>query len=140
MGAIFRDYEKKDFEAIKAIHDVTEIDYKFPDINKPLWLVKKVLEVEGVVRMAAGMYVQCETYLWLDQSDWADPDEKLVAMQELEKQVMHATWLEGVDQAVLWLPPGMKRFGDRLTKDLGFHKDRDGWVTYSRPTGPTEKI
>ena len=130
-----RDYTPADFESVKAIHAATEIDYKFPDINAPLFLVKKVVEHDGVVRVAAGMYLQAETYLWLDQTDWASPQDKLDAIKELDKEVMHDTWLQGVDCACLWLPPGMERFGERLTEDLGFTRDRDGWVSYSKPTG-----
>ena len=133
-GAVVRDYTAADFSAVKAIHDATEIDYQFPDIGSPIFLVKKVLEVDGVIRMALGAYIQVEYYLWADKTDWADPDQKLAAIRALDIEVSHEAWLQGVDQCVLWLPPGMERFGKRLTEDFGFHKDRDGWVTYSRPT------
>jgi len=134
MSAVIRDYTPSDFEAIKRIHDATEINYKFPNVNSPLFLVKKVLEIDGRVVMAAGMYVQCECYLWADPSDWADPQEKLVAIKALDKEVMQDTWLKGVDCAVLWLPPGMERFGERLVEDLHFVKDRSGWMSYSKDT------
>lgn len=135
MSTGVRDYKPSDLAAVKAIHEATQINYTFPNLDSKLFLVKKVMEVNGVVRVAAGMYIQAETYLWLDHSDWGDPDQKYVAIQALSKEVMKETWLQGVDEAVLWLPPGMERFGERLTdkeNGLGFTKDRDGWVTYSR--------
>ena len=133
-GAVIRDYTADDFEVVKQIHETTQIDYQFPDINSSLFLVKKVLELDGKVVMAAGMYIQCEVYLWSSKEDWGDPEQKLVAIKALDKEVMKETWLKGVDQAVLWLPPGMKRFGERLTEDLGFSRDRSGWVSYSKNT------
>ena len=139
QGAIVRDYKPSDFHAIKAIHEATQIDYQMPCIDSRLFVVKKVLEVDGKVRAAGAVYVQVECYLWLDKTDWADPDEKMLAIKALDREIMHSTWLKGVHQAVLWLPPGMERFGERLTTDLGFTKDRDGWVSYSKPTRDKDK-
>ena len=133
-GAVIRDVRPEDLDAIRKIHESTQIDYELPDLTNPLWVVKKVVEVDGVVRVAAGMYLQAETYLWLDKSDWGDPEQKMIAIKVLDEEVMHSTWLKGVDCAVLWLPPGMERFGKRLTEDLGFTKDRDGWLSYSKRT------
>ncbi len=132
MAAVVRDFRLSDLDAIQAIHESTQIDYRFPDLPSPLFLVKKVLEVDGVVRMAIGCYIQAEAYLWADGSDWADPAQKLAAIQALDQAGCEELWLKGVDQAVLWLPPGMERFGDRLVEDMGFTKDRDGWVSYSK--------
>jgi len=134
LFAIVRDYHRDDFETIKAIHEATEIDYKFPDLNSSLFLVTKVLEVAGVIRMAVGAYLQVEYYLWSDPSDWGDPKAKLSLIGMLDKEVTSAVWLKGVDEAVLYLPPGMERFGERLTKDFGFSKARDGWVHYTKRT------
>lgn len=133
MAAFTRDYTPADFEAVKAIHESTQLDYNMPDLNTPLFLVKKVLEVNGVVRVVLGMRIEAECYLWLDQSDWADPEEKLVAIAILDREGMAEAWLKGVDDAVLYLPPGMERFGKRL-EALGFEKPRDGWTAYSKKT------
>src|SRR5579885_737606 len=118
QGTIIRDYvHETDFEAVKKIHDSTEIDYQMPDLSSKLWLVTKV-----------------ELYLWMDKSDWASPEEKHLAIKLIEEETLNEAWLRGVDQAVLWLPPGMERFGKRLETDFGFTPDRDGWKSYSRPT------
>lgn len=134
MGAILRDYQPSDFDAVKRIHDASQIDYAFPDLNSPLFLVTKVLEVDNVVRVCGGAYLQAELYLWIDRSDWAGPEDKLAAIQALNEAGMEDLWLKGVNCACLWLPPGMERFGERLVEDLGFEKDRSGWCTYSRRT------
>lgn len=139
MNQTVRPYETKDFDAVKAIHESTGINYIFPDLSQPLFLVTKVLEVEGVVRAALGAYIQVELYLWLDKSDWATPQEKLDAIKILEKEVMQECWFQGVQCAVLYLPPGMDRFGERLVAKAdegGFEweKPRDGWLAFSKKT------
>ena len=131
MGAEVRDYVPEDFNRVKEIHEASQIDYQFPDLSSPLFLVTKVFVLDGVVRACGGLYLQAEAYLWLDKSDWAGPEEKLSAIKELDTAGMVAAWLRGIDQAVLWLPPGMERFGERL-EDMGFTRDRDGWVSYSK--------
>jgi hypothetical protein len=127
-----RDYRASDFEQIKAIHEQTSIDYRFPDINSKLFVVTKVYDVGGVIRAAGGLYVQLETYLWLDQTDWASPQEKLDVVEALQLEGFRDPRIAGVKCAVLWLPPGMERFGERLEQDLGWTRDRDGWISFSR--------
>jgi hypothetical protein len=134
---IIRDYHADDFEAIKALHDATEIDYKMPDLNSSLFLVTKVMEFDGVIRLAVGAYIQCELYLWIDKTDWATPEEKFSAIKQIEKNLIRELWLKGVDEAVLYLPPGMGAFGRRL-EQLGFAKGRDGWLHYNKRTGEKE--
>lgn len=127
-----RNYEPSDFEAVKAIHEKTDIDYEFPNINAPLFLVTKVIEDDlGVVRACGGAYLQAEVYLWLDPGEWADASDKLTVVHALDGAVCNDLFFRGIDCAVLWLPPGMERFGDRLV-DMGFSRDRDGWVSYSK--------
>ena len=136
---IVRDYHKSDFEEIKAIHESTQIDYKFPDINSSLFLVTKVLEWVGVIRQVVGSYIQVEYYLWADKTEWATPEQKLECIKALDKAVTAEVWMKGVDEAVLYLPPGMERFGERLVEDFGFSKARDGWVHFTKRTGAKDE-
>jgi hypothetical protein len=132
MPGFVRNYEPSDFERVKEIHEAQKYDYKFPDLSSPLFLVTKVLECDGIVRACGGLYLQVETYLWVSPEEWAEPEEKLSAIKALDTEGMHEAWLKGINQACLWLPPNMERFGRRLVEDLGFVKDRDGWTTYSK--------
>ena len=132
MRGIVRDYQAADFARVKEIHEATAIDYSFPDLSSPLFLVTKVLEVDGIVRQCGGLYLQCETYLWSDPSEWGTPEEKLEGIRELGESGFHEAWLKGISCAVLWLPPNMERFGERLVEDLGWTRDRANWVSYSR--------
>ena len=134
MLGVVRNYEPSDFERVKQIHEATSLDYRFPDLNSALFIVKKVLVVDGIVRQCVGAYVQIEAYLFSDPSEWGTPEEKLEGIKALNDEGMREAWLAGVDCCVIWLPPGMERFGQRLVEDLHFSQDRPGWVTYSRST------
>lgn len=134
---IIRNYEPEDLVEIQRIHKELNLDYALPNLSSPLWVVTKVLEVDGKVRAALGAWVQVELYLLLDKSNWADPKGKLEALKELDKHVVNDLyWLKGIEQACLWLPPNMGRFGKRLKKEFGFTPDRDGWVVYSKMLEP----
>jgi hypothetical protein len=127
-----RDYLPSDYDAVRRIHEATGIDYSLPDLSSPLFFVAKVLvDDEDCVRACGALYIQAECYLWLDPGDWASPSDKLAAIAGLDGITMHEAWLKGVEHAVLYLPPGMERFGKRL-EELGFKPNRDGWVTYAK--------
>ena len=132
---VVRDYLPSDFEAIRWIHENTQIDYQFPNLNSPLFLVTKVVEQDGVIRAAGGLYLQLETYLWMDPTNWGTLQEKSDAIQALAEAGFKEAWLQGLECAVLYLPPGMEEFGNYLVNKLGFAADRDGWVSYSKRLG-----
>lgn len=132
---MIRNYEPRDFEEIKRIHAESGMPYVLPDTNSPLFIITKVLEVEGKVRCALGAWLQVELYCWMDKSEWTDAEGKHLALQVLERETMKDLYLKGIDHAVLWLPPNMERFGERLVQDFGFQKCQDGWCTFSKRTG-----
>jgi hypothetical protein len=134
LRGIVRNYEPSDLERVKEIHAASGIDYRFPDLSSPLFIVKKVLVVDGIVRQCGALYVQCEAYLFSDSSEWGTPEEKLEGIKAIDAAGIYDAWLAGVNDVVLWLPPNMARFGERLVDDLGFERDREGWYTYSKPT------
>lgn len=134
MESQIRPYAATDLAVVQRLHDTSQIDYQLPDLSSPLFLVTKVVEVDGVIRAVGGLYLQVECYLWMDRTDWASPHERMEIIRLLEEACMREAWLQGVDCACLWLPPGMDRFGDRLVQYLGFTRDRDGWVSYSKGT------
>lgn len=140
---MIRDYEPRDLEAIKRIHAESGLPYHLPQMNvdtpegprkAPLWLVTKVLEIDGAVRAALGSWIQVELFCWIDKSDWTDAEGKMLALHLLEKELMQELWLRGIEHAVLFVPPGMERFAKRLEEDFGFEEVSDGWRTYAKQT------
>ena len=132
-GAEIRDLTPHDIPEIRRIHEDSQLDYQFPDLLNPLFLVKKVLDVDSRARVCVAGKIQLEAYLFLDHQDnWADPEQKLVAIKEVERAAVDEARAKGVDEVVLWLPPEMERFGRRLVEDLGFSADRNGWKSFSK--------
>ena len=131
-GAVIRDLVPADLEDVRRIHETSGLDYSFPDILSPLFLVKKVLSIDGQVRVAIGGYLTSEAYLWADRSDWADPDQRWAAIQAVANAAIAEAKEKGLEEVVIWLPPGMDRFGERLEIDLGFSKYRSSWKSYSK--------
>ena len=129
---VVRDFTLNDLERVKELHEQSAIDYRFPNLASPLFVVLKVLERDGVIQACGGIYLQGEAYIFLAKDGWHDPAEKLSAVHILDGVVLHEAWMKGIDQACVFLPPGMERFGERL-EELGWSKDRP-WTTFSKRT------
>ena len=134
--AIIRDYHSDDFEEVKALHEQGDLDYLMPDIDSPLFIVRKVMEVGGKIVCAILWRMEVETYLLLDKNSILSPEEKLEAIRTLQVEGLNDLWLKGVDNCVAWVPKDVeKSFGKRMT-ELGWSPDRDGWRSWSRNTEP----
>jgi hypothetical protein len=127
---IVRDYRPEDLNAVKAIHAEMGMDYKLPDLNGPLFFVRKVCEHEGHVVAASMLRIEAECYLWCS----GDPVQKMKAMELMQPELLGDAWLLGVENAVCWIPEAVEaKFAKRLDQ-LGWSRDRDGWHSYSRAT------
>jgi hypothetical protein len=137
-GAVIRDYRIKDFRDIKRIHSQGGLDYQMPEINSPLFIVRKVMTVDDKVVGAVLWRIEAETYLLLDKENNLDPEERWMVLKTLQVEGLDALWMKGIDNAVAWIPKDVeKHFAKRLT-ELGWSPDRDGWRSWSRKTEPKE--
>lgn len=128
---VVRPYRPSDFEQVKALHETMGLDYRFPDLTSHLFVVKKVVEIEGRIIACGVMRISAELYLWIDPQ--ADPLELWHAEWALVSEGLGDAALMGIEDCVAWIPPEVeKRFSKRL-KILGFSKDRP-WATWSRRT------
>lgn len=133
---VIRDFVIDDLEQVQGLHEKMGIDYKFPDVGSPLFIVKKVAEKDGKIIAASTLRVEAETYLWLDKSE--NPVELFEVEVALQKAVFdEAFWEKGINNVVAWIPRHVEdKFAKRLKK-LGWSRDREGWISYSCPTGDT---
>lgn len=126
---MIRDYQGQDFGQVAGFHADSGIDYRMPDLDSPLFPIKKVSEVNGQVVGALALRLCAETFLWLDRQ--RRPQEKLQTMKELQAAVLADAWKNGLDEIHAAIPPiGF----DRRLKQLGWEPDRDGWVLWTRRT------
>jgi hypothetical protein len=122
---VIRDYEKRDREALKAIHSASMFDYVFPDLDDPLFVVRKTVEEDGKVVQGLLVKLQGEVYLYV-QADWATPEERWARLVELTDAAKKAAWEKGLDSLTCVVPPEIAdAFGERLTsKEIGMVEDR----------------
>jgi hypothetical protein len=125
---MIRDCRPEDYAILRAIHAGQGIDYAFPDLDSPLFFVKKVREVDGEVRAALVLKLCAETSLLLADSG---PLEKMTAMRELQQVVVKEAWNRGLDEIHASIP----EIGfDRRLVQLGWSRDRPGWNLWTRRT------
>lgn len=141
---MIRDFEPKDYAAVKALHEESGDDYQLPELTykdgeiekrHPLFISAKVLvDEKGVVRQFMGGRIQMEMYLLVDKSKWANPQTKMHCIRVLDKAIRREAFLQGIDDSLCYVPPTKKRFVQRIIKFLGYNRPRPGWVPLSRPT------
>ena len=125
---MIRDYTAADRAEIRRIHYAMELDYKFPDLENPLFLVKKVAEKDGKPFGALALRICAEAMLWLDKGH---PKERYDTMKSLQDEVMAEAYLKGLSDVFADVPN--IRFDKRL-KELGWEPNRPGWALWSRST------
>lgn len=126
---MIRDAEKADVHALRAVHEESGFDYRFPDLDDPLFISKKVVEEDGKVVQGIALKVQAEVYLWVDHS-WATPEERWCKLQELTEAAKRAAWEKGLDCLVCVVPPEIAETFEKRLKQIGMSRDRP-WPKFS---------
>lgn len=128
---IIRDARLEDNTSIAAIHLSSRMNYKFPDLTHPLFVVRKVAEKDGEVQAACFLRISAETYLFLKPE--LNPRVKLSTMLALQPEVLSAAWSLGIDDVEARIPEDVEiRFSKRLHQ-LGWSRNR-GWSAWSHET------
>lgn len=128
-----RDAETADRETIRQIHAQNGIDYSLPDLDSPLFCVRKVVEDDnGRVVGACFLRLTAETYLML--SPELTPRDKVTAMQAMQPEVLRSAWELGLDEVEARIPAEIEaRFHKRL-RCLGWSRNREGWHPWTIAT------
>lgn len=125
---VVRDYKPSDRKALEEIHKARAIDYIFPDLEHPLFFVKKVAEVNGHVQGALVLKGCAETMLLLEKGK---PQDTFTAMRELQEVVLREAYAKGLDEIHAAVPSiGF----DKRLKQLGWSPDRPDFHLWTRST------
>lgn len=119
-----------DHAAIEGLHDTAGLDYRMPDLNSPLFVLKHGAYENGRLVGAAGLRIQAEAYLWLDPQ--APVELRYEVVLALSRSLAEAAWRVGLDCVVAWLPPGLPQKFKNLLVKLGWSPDRDGWQSWTK--------
>lgn len=125
---LVRDYRPEDQEELEQIHRESGLDYKFPNLNHPLFFVRKVLEINGKVHSALVLRGAAETYLFLGKDE---PRARFLAMETLQGSVLAEAYRNGMDEIHAAIP----EIGfDKRLMQLGWEKDRPSFHLWTRST------
>jgi hypothetical protein len=125
---MIRNYTPEDSYKLQEIHRKTGLDYRFPDLESPLFFVKKVAEDESGIRGAAVLKICVETMLLLGDGH---PKERFEIIKSLQDAVCAEAYMKGLGEIYADVP----EIGfDKRLRQLGWEKDRPGWHLWTRST------
>lgn len=122
-----RDYHETDKNAISAIHKAQGFDYTLPDLTSPLFLVKKVREVDGRVVAAMCLRITAETFLFSSGS----PETKARSIMELQPEVLREAYEKGLSDVICVIPPEISESFAPVLKRMGWEPTRD-WPKWQK--------
>ena len=125
-----RDYTDADKQAVAQLHRDMGMDYLLPDLESPLFVVRKVYELDGRIIGTEFLKLQAEAYLMLDCN--LDAVEKTRVIAHLSRETEREAYNRGLDTLAAYIPEEIStKFSKRLNL-LGWSKARDRWVTWFR--------
>jgi hypothetical protein len=128
---VVRDYEDRDYESLKEIHNESRMDYEFPDLSDPLFIVKKVVLDEGKIVAACVLRLEAETYLMTSGT----PRNKVNEIMALNPEIENEAWMKGLSNLKATMPEWMSnKFSKKLNK-LGWIPAKEGWKSWYRLLG-----
>lgn len=126
---MIRDFQSDDLPEIEKIHYAQGFGYNLPNLNNPLFLVRKVREVDGRVVAAMVLRITAETYLLCEGSSEA----KARSILELQPEVLREAYDKGLSDVICVVPPEISESFSPVLEKMGWAKDRD-WPMFSRGT------
>lgn len=127
---MIRDYRDADWHAINQLHLKSGLpEVCLPDVNDPLYLIRRVIEDTGRVVMGGFVRLAAEPFLLVDH-EWANPGMRWLALADLCEDICAAAKQKGLLQLTCWIPPDIEESFGRRLEGLGFVKSP--WVSYTR--------
>ena len=124
---MIRDFQPDDLPQIKEIHKSQGFDYALGNLDNPLFLVKKVREIDGRVVAAMGLRLTLETYLLVEGS----PETKARSILELQPEVLREAYEKGLADVFCVVPPEIASDFGPVMEKMGWSKDRE-WPMWSQ--------
>lgn len=117
----------------RELHAKVGMDYKFPNLESPLLIVKRaVTDEQGKLLGFCVLRLTAECMLLLDPD--LRPDTKMEVMTALSPSVIGEAYAQGLDDVMAAIPEDVEdKFRKRLG-ELGWQRDRSGWNLWSRST------
>ena len=126
-----RNYTPVDEKVLREIHAAQGLEYEFPDLSNPLYLVKVCgVDENGQVRAAGIARLTAEVFYLIDPKLDSADKRKILELGLLE--TAHRLEAQGLDEFHCFVPPQLNGMGQLLQREFGFRPD---WKCYFRETG-----
>lgn len=128
---LVRPYRSEDLDAIRRIHADSKLDYRLPNLESPLFLVKTVVERDGKPTTLLAGKIDVECYLMTS----GDALSRLQDIEAAQSRFLHELWMKGVDSVYCGVPAVVNRHFGKHMERLGWERGRPQWVNWFRNTG-----
>ena len=125
---LVRPYTEADMEKFRQIHADSRIDYKYPDLNSPLFISKVVVERSGQPTTLLAGKIDVESYLMTSGT----AKERLEDIEAAQGRWLTELWLKGIDTAYCGVPASVNRHFGRHLERLGWERGRKDWINWFR--------
>lgn len=126
-----RDYEPTDETTVKQLHKDMGMDYRFPNLEDPLFVVRKVFVYpDGKIVGTEFLKLQAEAYLMLSCD--LDAVSKTRVIAHLSRETEREAYDQGIDTLVAYIPEDISTKFTKRLELLGWSKARKNWVTWFR--------
>lgn len=129
---IVRPYAESDSAFFRRIHAESKLDYRYPDLSSPLFIVKTVIERAGHPATLLAARLTAETYLMTSGT----AKERLEDIELAQSAWLAELWTKGLDDVYCGVPRSVDRHFRRHMERLGWERGRKDWVNYFRNVLP----
>jgi hypothetical protein len=133
---LVRPYTESDLDAFKCIHADSKLDYRFPALDSPLFIVKTVIERAGRPTTLLAGKIDVETYLMTSGT----AAERLEDIEAAQERFLAELWEKGIDNCYCGVPESVNRHFGKHMERLGWELGRPGWINWFRDTEPCDTI
>jgi hypothetical protein len=114
VARVIRDYRPEDEPALRALHERLNNGWPFPDLSSPLYIAKKVVEIDGQIKDVAYLRATATTQMYLGSPSCKE--EESATMHELQTELLNIAWVAGLQEIYMTLQSGPEHdyYSDRL--------------------------
>ncbi len=124
---MIRPLEPCDIPTLRQMHELSGLDYKFPDLRGPMMESVLVIESDGVPVAACAAERICQLYLWMAEDH---PAAKMHYIKWLHQAMETELKNKAYNCVEAFIPPELeKSFGRRLMRTFGWCRN---WNSFAR--------
>jgi len=124
---IVRHFRDEDRAALQQMHEAQNLNYPFPELSSPNFMVRAVLEDNGKVEMAMLLRRTAETYLLMDPRI-GTAREKMGKILALEIETNKVAKSQGLTDKHCWISPTIAEYFGAIITRFGWQESR--WKSF----------